>query len=229
MTSWALPALIALIWLGVWQIQRLHEKETLLASIAERMTAQEAPLDDVLRLPLAETEWRHVRMRGRFLHDKEAYVHAIEPELGLGVHVLTPVQLADGALVLVDRGFVPLAFKPPETRRAGQVEGEVDMSGIVRLAGERNMFTPAADVRALTWYWRDPEAIAQALGIVTRVPVVIVADQPTNPGGMPRFTGYRVDIPSNHLQYALTWFGLALTLVGVYLVYHVRNGRLSLS
>ena len=60
-------------------------------------------------------------------------------------------------------------------------------------------------------------------------PIVIVADQPANPGGLPRFAGYRVDIPNNHLQYALTWFGLALTLVGVYLVYHVKNGRLSFS
>ena len=229
MTFWAVPALLVLIGLGAWQVQRLHEKQALLSSIAERMTTQEAPLDDVLRLPIAETEWRHVRTRGHFLHDKEAYVHAIEPELGLGVQVLTPLQLSEGGTVLVDRGFVPLSSRPPETRSAGQVEGEVDVSGIVRLAGERNMFTPAADERERTWYWRDPEGIAKALGIEIRAPVVIVADQPANPGGLPRFTGYRVDIPNNHLQYALTWFGLALTLVGVYLVYHARNGRLSLS
>ena len=85
MTFWAVPALLILISLGVWKIQRLNVKEALLASIAERMSALEAPLDEVLRLPIVETEWRHVRARGRFLHDKEAYVHAIEPELGLGV------------------------------------------------------------------------------------------------------------------------------------------------
>lgn len=229
MTFWAVPALLVLIGLGVWQIQRLHEKNALLTSIAERMTAQEAPLDEILRLPLTETEWRHVRARGRFLHDKEAYVHAIEPELGLGVHVLTPLEMGGGGLVLVDRGFVPLPSKYPETRSAGQVEGEVDVSGIVRLAGERNMFTPAADEAQRTWYWRDPEGIAETLGVAIRAPIVIVADQPANPGGMPRFAGYRVDIPNNHLPYALTWFGLALTLIGVYLVYHVRNGRLGLS
>jgi len=227
MTFWAVPALLVLIGLGVWQIQRLHEKQALLASIAERMTAPEAPLADVLRLPVSETEWRHVRARGRFLNDKEAYVHAIEPEFGLGVHVLTPFQMDEGGVVLVDRGFVPLSLRPPDTRSAGQLEGEVDVSGIVRLAGERNMFTPAADERERTWYWRDPKGIAEASGVEVRAPVVIVADQPANPGGVPRFTGYRVDIPNNHLQYALTWFGLALTLVGVYLVYHVRNGRLS--
>jgi surfeit locus 1 family protein len=62
-----------------------------------------------------------------------------------------------------------------------------------------------------------------------RAPVVIVADQPANPGGLPRFAGYRVDIPNNHLQYAFTWFGLAATLLGVYLVYHVKSGRLRVS
>src|SRR5262245_3180886 len=160
MTFWAVPALLILIGLGVWQIQRLHEKEALLSSIGDRMTAQEAPLDDVLGLPVAETEWRHVRARGRFLNDKEAYVHAVDPELGLGVHVLTPLEMDDGGIVLVDRGFVPLASRPPETRTAGQLEDEVDASGIVRLAGERNMFTPAADEPNRTWYWRDPEGIA---------------------------------------------------------------------
>jgi len=219
MTFWAVPALLVLIGLGVWQIQRLHEKQALLASIAERMTAPEAPLADVLRLPVSETEWRHVRARGRFLNDKEAYVHAIEPEFGLGVHVLTPFQMDEGGVVLVDRGFVPLSLRPPDTRSAGQLEGEVDVSGIVRLAGERNMFTPAADERERTWYWRDPKGIAEASGVEVRAPVVIVADQPANPGGVPRFTGYRVDIPNNHLQYALTWFLLALGLVVIYAVY----------
>ena len=228
-TLWTIPALLLLVGLGVWQIQRLHEKEALLTAIAERMTAPEAPLDEVLRLPVAETEWRHVQTRGRFLHDKEAYVYATEFNLGLGVHVLTPLVLDGDGIVLVDRGFVPLASKAPDTRSAGQVDGDVAISGIVRLAGERNMFTPPTDERERLWYWRDPEGIGRTLGLILRSPVVVVADQPANPGGLPRFAGYRVDIPNNHLQYALTWFGLALTLLAIYLVYHVSNGRLRLN
>jgi surfeit locus 1 family protein len=229
MTFWAVPALLVLIGLGLWQIERLHEKEQLLMTIAGRMQAAEAPVDDVLRLPLPEMEWRHVRAEGRFLHDWEAYVYATEFDLGLGVHVLTPLALRDGGVVLVDRGFVPLASKAPDKRAAGQVDGEVAVSGIVRLAGERNMFTPPADETQRMWYWRDIEGIGRTLVVMLRAPIVIVADQPANPGGLPRFAGYRLDIPNNHLQYALTWFGLAATLLGVYLVYHVRNGRLSLS
>jgi surfeit locus 1 family protein len=193
------------------------------------MQAAEAPVDKVLSLPPAEMEWRRVQARGRFLHDKEAYVYATEFDLGMGVHVLTPFVTSDGDTVLVDRGFVPLASKAPETREAGQVDGDVAISGIVRREGERNMFTPAADERDRMWYWRDIEGIARSLGVTLRAPIVIVADQPANPGGLPRFPGYRVDIPNNHLQYALTWFGLALALLGVYVVYHVRNGRLRVS
>ncbi len=229
-TLFTLPALLVLIALGLWQVERLHGKTALLAAIAERMSAAETPIGDVLRLPLAEMEWRRVQARGRFLHDKEAYVYATEFDLGMGVHVLTPLVLSSGdGVVLVDRGFVPLASKPPETRAAGQVEGEVAIAGLVRLEGERNMFTPAADERTHTWYRRDIRGIAQAVGVTLEAPIAIVADQPANPGGLPRFPGYRVDIPNNHLQYAVTWFGLALTLLGVYLVYHVRNGRLSFS
>ena len=228
-TLWTLPALLVLVALGLWQVQRLHEKDALLTAIAERMKAAETPVDDVLRLPPAEMEWRRVQARGRFLHDKEAYVYATEFDLGMGVHVLTPLVMDSEGIVLVDRGFVPLASKPPETRSSGQVEGEVEISGIVRLEGERNMFTPPADEPQRTWYSRDIQGIAPALGLSLRAPIVIVADQPANPGGLPRFPGYRVDIPNNHLQYALTWFGLALALLGVYLVYHVRNGRLGFS
>jgi len=229
MTLFAVPALLVLIALGVWQVQRLHEKELLLTTLAERMAAPETPVDDVLRLPLPDMEWRHVRAQGRFLHDKEAYVYATEFDLGLGVHVLTPLVMADGGVVLVDRGFVPIASKAPETREAGQVEGDIAVSGIVRREGERNLFTPTTDEGQRMWYWRDIEGIARTVGVMLCAPVVIVAEQPANPGGLPKFAGYRVDIPNNHLQYAFTWFGLAMTLVGVYLVYHVRNGRLRFS
>ena len=75
----------------------------------------------------------------------------------------------------------------------------------------------------------DDESLDYFLGLMLRAPIVIVADQPANPGGLPKFAGYRVDIPNNHLQYAFTWFGLAATLLGVYLVYHVKNGRLKFS
>ena len=229
MTLWAVPALLVLIGLGVWQIERLHQKEQLLATIAERMGAPETPVDDVLRLPVPDMEWRRVSAKGHFLHDMEAYVYATEFDLGLGVHVLTPLALDNGGTVLVDRGFVPLASKAPDTRAAGQVEGDIAVSGIVRLEGERNMFTPPADEGQRMWYARDIDGIARTLGLMLRAPIVIVADQPANPGGLPKFAGYRVDIPNNHLQYAFTWFGLAATLLGVYLVYHVKNGRLKFS
>ena len=229
MTLWAVPALLVLIGLGAWQVQRMHEKEALLATIAERMGAPETPVDDVLLLPVPDMEWRRVSTKGRFLHDKEAYVYATEFDLGLGVHVLTPLVMDDGGTVLVDRGFVPLASKVPETREAGQVDGDIAVSGIVRLEGERNFFTPAADEDQRMWYSRDIGGIARTLGLMLSAPIVIVADQPANPGGLPRFAGYRVDIPNNHLQYAFTWFGLAATLLGVYLVYHLKSGRLRFS
>jgi surfeit locus 1 family protein len=229
MTLFAVPALLVLVGLGVWQVQRLHEKRALLDTIAQRMSAPEASLAEVLGQPAADAEWRRVQVRGRFLHDKEAYVHAIEPGLGLGVHVLTPLAMPDGGIVLVDRGYVPLAARAPETRLAGQTEGEIDVSGIVRLSGEHNAFTPAADEVHRTWYWRDVEGVARHLGLMLEAPIVIVADQPANVGGLPRFSGFHVEIPNNHLQYAITWYGLALTLVGVYFAYHVRNGRLRFS
>ena len=226
-TMWTVPGLVLLVGLGIWQVQRLHEKEALLQAIAERIDRPPVPLNDVLRLPLPQMEWRAVQVHGRFLNDKEVYLYATEFDLGPGVHVITPLMQDDGATVLIDRGFVPEARRDPSTRPESLVPGDVTVSGIVRLSGERNIFTPAVDTQRHVWFWRDPQGISQQLGLTLEAPIVIAAGGKRDSSELPIFPGYRVDIPNNHLQYALTWFGLALALLGVYLVYHHSRGRLS--
>src|SRR5512145_2265919 len=118
----ALAGLAVLIGLGTWQLERKRWKEDLLAKIAERAAA------DPVRPPEAplikgDMEYLHVAVAGRFHHDKERYLYAPTPA-GLGWHVYTPLEAASGEIVWVNRGFVPDARKPPETRPEGQLQGE---------------------------------------------------------------------------------------------------------
>ena len=221
------PGLALLAGLGVWQIERLHEKEALIARVEAGLAAPPVAIKDALKTGPAAAEWRHVRLSGRFLNEHEQYVFAQGPQGATGVHVVTPLVQPDGDTVLVDRGFVPDALRDPARRLRGQLTGEVSLTGVLRLSQEPGAFTPQPEPKSRLWFVKDVPAIAKAAG-VSVAPVLVEADLSPNPGGWPLGGQTRVDFPNDHLQYAMTWFGLALALLAVYLVYHHSRGRLTL-
>jgi surfeit locus 1 family protein len=133
--------------------------------------------------------------------------------------------MADGAIVVINRGFVPIELRDPATRAAGQVAGEVTVTGLVRAPERRGWFVPENEPAQNRWFLRDPAAIAAAHGLARVAPFYVDADGTENPGGWPRGGQTRLALPNNHLQYALTWFGLALTLVGVFAAWSLRRLR----
>jgi surfeit locus 1 family protein len=225
----ALGGTALLVALGTWQVQRLHWKEGLIAERQAGLAIAPAPL------PAQAEDWRafdfrRVGVAGRFRHDKEQLfgfsAHQGEP----GHHLLTPLVRSDGAAVLVDRGWIPADKAHPASRRRGQIEGQVEISGIARFRGdgEESWFRPENRPDEGLWYWYDLPALERALGLPL-LPVVVEADATPNPGGLPIGGQTRLDIPNDHLQYAITWFLLALALAGVYLAYHWENGRLTVA
>jgi surfeit locus 1 family protein len=223
-TLWFLPGVALLIGLGVWQIQRLHEKEALVANVEAGMKAPPVPLAEALKLGPA-ADYHHVQVMGHFLHDKELYVFSRGPMGAVGVDIVTPLVQENGEAVLVDRGFVPEALHDAKTRSAGQVTGDVALTGALRLSQTPGMFTPASNRQARLWFVKDVPDMAAALGLSV-APVIVEVDATPNPGGWPLGGRTQVDFPNDHLQYAITWFGLALALTAVYLLYHCSKGRL---
>lgn len=219
-----LVAFAILIGLGAWQLERLAFKEDLIARIDAR--AHGAPGEIVPEAhwpgwdPDAD-EFRRVRLTGTFEHDAEALVQGLfagedgGPPI-LGFFLFTPLRFADGARVLVNRGFVPAELREPAARPQSRPAGEATLTGLVRAAEPRNLFTPADVPAERRFFVKDPAAIAAAERLDRTAPFYVEADATPNPGGWPRGGQTRLDIPNNHLQYALTWFGLALTLVCVF-------------
>jgi surfeit locus 1 family protein len=226
LTLATIPAVALLIGLGVWQLQRMQWKEALLARIESGMTGTPAALDTVLAQGLSNAEWRRVSVSGEFLHDREVYLFAID--LGPGFHVITPLRMSDGETVLVDRGWIPQAARDPAQRAAGQIEGPVTVTGVIRLATP-NPYAGRPDANRRLWYERNPSGMARMAGVDLAVPLIIAADDKSTVPGGPVFPGFHLNIANNHFSYALTWFGLALALMAVYLVYHHRQGRLTFS
>jgi surfeit locus 1 family protein len=219
----ALAALIVLVSLGTWQVERLRWKEAL---IAERTAQLAAP---AALLP-AQADWpawsfRRVEVLGTFRHDLEQLFGASTHDGRLGHHVLTPLLRADGTAVLVDRGWVPADQAHPAARRAGQVEGPITITGIARYRGDdtANWFTPANQPEQAMWFSYDLPTLEQGLDLAL-LPVVVEADDRPNPGGLPIGGLTRIALTNNHLQYAITWYGLALTLVAVYVSFSLRRG-----
>lgn len=227
--GFVLAAFAILVWLGTWQLERRAWKEGLIAERAAALSAPPVPLP-AADARLHELAYRRVAVTGRFRHEAEillanrTLVASGAQMARTGFHVITPLVRADGSAILVDRGFIPLDRKAPATRAAGQVEGEVTVEGLLVEPPPRGRFAPDNDPAGGLWYWTDLAAMSAKAGIPAR-PYLLEAGPAQNPGGLPIGGQSRVDLPNDHLQYAITWYALALVLIVIFSLY--RRARLS--
>jgi len=227
----ALLAFAALIALGTWQIKRKAWKEGLIASLTERLAAppQALPAPNTWQsLDRARDEYRRVKFSAEFDYPREALVYGaasvFRPEVsGPGYWVFTPARVAGGGTLIVNRGFLPEALKDAKSRRDGDVPGTIEIVGALRW-GDRGWFTPNDEPAKNLWFARDPAAIADAKGLGPVAPFYVEEEAPVPPGGMPQPGKIVVNLPDNHLQYAITWYGLALVLAVVFTAWAVSSG-----
>lgn len=224
----ALLAFAALVGLGFWQIERMGSKQRLMARIEHGLASTPEALPPETAWPGLKPkayEYSKVKLTGRFLHDKEFHVQGLltsegsrmaAPTTVLGTYVLTPLQSPDGAIVIVNRGFVPPDKADPATRPQGQVAGERTVAGLMRAPQAQGWFVPDDEPGKNTWFTRDPQRMAAAAGLTRVAPFIVDADATPVPGGLPAGGKTIIAFPNNHLQYALTWFALALGLGAVF-------------
>lgn len=192
-----------LVGLGLWQVQRLGWKEAVLAEIAARLQA--APV----ALPAAPDPVRDlflpVAVAGRFT-GADIDVLASRKEIGAGFRIIAAFETGDGRRILIDRGFVT-----DENRDRRRDTAAAAVTGTLHWPQETDGFTPPPDPGARMWFARDVAAMAEALDTE---PVLVVARTPTGDGiePMPVDTA---GIPNDHLEYAITWFSLAVVWLGM--------------
>lgn len=219
--------------LGTWQVYRLAWKRDLIARVEARVHAPPSAAPGIAQWPEvnAQTaEYRHVRLQGHYLSDRRTLIWAAT-EFGSGYWLMLPLQLDDGSIVLVNRGFVPTDWCGLKNTCATAPVGDVTVTGLLRLSEPPVMFrsnNPARD----SWYTRDVGAIAQTRGLANVAPYFV--DEDAAPGtldaGKPAWPqgGLTViNFPNNHLSYLITWYLLALMVLaaGVYVVRDERRLR----
>jgi surfeit locus 1 family protein len=234
------PALLSILGvailcsLGSWQIARMSEKRAFI----ERLTAQAAgapaampPAASWAALDPAALDLTRVSARGTFIDGFAGVRTTIAAGergtrqlAGFGRWIFQGFRLDDGGVILVNRGFVPEG-------RLGEIKpasGPATVTGFLRAAEARGSFTPADLPAQREFYTRDPAAIAASLGIGAAAPFYLEAERQgdglTPPAGVDA-KELIARIPDNHLSYALTWFGLALTLIGVFAAFAWQGRR----
>jgi len=208
--------------LGTWQVERRSWKLQLIDRVERRVHAPPADAPGPAqwaRVNAADDEYRHVRLGGTFLHDRETLVQA-STVLGAGYWVLTPLRTAQGSVVLVNRGFVPTERRQRATRAGSEAPAQVEVTGLLRMTEPGGGFLRRNDPAGERWFSRDVQAIAAARGIVDVAPFFVDEDAPASrpmADAQPRWPAGGLTViafPNNHLVYAITWYALAFMVAG---------------
>jgi cytochrome oxidase assembly protein ShyY1 len=226
----ALAALAVFVSLGTWQLERKAWKEALIATLRQRLAADPDLLPPSARwggLDPAEHEFRRVHIPATFARQDEALVYstgsAFRPDVsGQGYWVFAPAELADGRTVIVNRGFVPEGQRSAETHLP--LQGRMSMIGALRWPEPRSWFAAKDDPAHNLFFVRDPRAIAAAKGWGDVAPFYVELETPSGEGSLPRYGRLSVALRNEHLQYALTWYGLAAVLA-VAFAFWIRGRR----
>ena len=233
-----LIGLAILIGLGSWQLQRRAWKLDLIEKVDARINAAPVSVDEILQLRASgqDVEYANVTVTGQYLNDSEAHVFGTfdgKP----GYYIFTPFQLAPNGpshadnhfdIVYVNRGFAPQSVKAVETRKDGLVTELVTLTAVFReytpAPGIASLFTPQNQPTDNIWYERSPAAFAQIANLNNEQTAMTwyLEDKAKASGTYPQPGTTRIDFNNRHLEYALTWYGLALTLVGVFIAFSYK-------
>ena len=225
-------AFAVLVVLGTWQLQRKTWKEGLIAALDERLAAPSAALPTSETWPAldpAHDEYRRVMFTAKFEKNEDALVYAsasaFRPDVsGFGLWVFTPARLADGSVVVINRGFVPSDTNwKPNVVPSVPLSGDIAITGVMRWPERRGWFTPQDKGNVFFRPRSGGDRGGQRLGLGR--PVLCEQELPAPAGGWPQPGKLVPNLSNNHLQYAVTWYGLALVLLGVFAAFALKSRR----
>lgn len=222
----ALLGLVVLLGLGTWQIERKAWKEELIARLSQRLSAAPVALPSPGEWPSLTpqiSEFQRVAVRVEFPPSEDALVYTAGSALrddvkAPGYFVFAPARLPGGEQVAVNLGYVP-------DRSYSRQSGSQDIVGVLRWPEAPSWFVSDHDASGRVWHVRDPKRMAQVRNWGPVAPFYIEQEAPVPASGLPHPSALTVRLRNDHLQYALTWYGLAAALVAVFGAWAVRRRR----
>lgn len=221
-TVMTIPALICLLLLGNWQVERLEWKLDLIEKIETRATGTPVSLPAGMA-DQDELEYMHVSVTGRFDNNAEVTMYSAGPNGDPGYDLYTPFILDDGRSIIINRGWVPEQLKEKASRPDSIVEGQTNVVGLLRKPWEKLWYGPENDPAGNMWFYGDVDMMAAHMGMSAYFPMYLYADKIDSNNRFPIAGRTEFNIVNNHLDYAMTWYGLSIVLVVIYLLAHIRK------
>ena len=209
--------------LGTWQVERLQWKEGIIAALAEANVK-----DPITTLPADEKEldalqFRKVSLKGTWLGDREFHLAPRYWRDQFGYTIVTPFKLADNRILLVNRGWVPAAKKEPSTRPETAVKGRATINGLIRTDSDRSYFSPPNQPEKNLWFGRDIAAMGDHAKLQKLVPVMVDLVGVQDANKLPVPSDGTIRLRNDHLSYIITWYGIALGILVIFIVYHRKK------
>ncbi|MDG1995081.1 MAG: SURF1 family protein [Emcibacteraceae bacterium] len=217
-----LPIFICCILLGHWQVERLDWKLDIIEKIELRATSEPVALPQGM-VDQEKLEYLHITITGTFENNAELTMYSVGPNGEPGYDLYTPLKMRDGRSVIVNRGWVPERIKEQSKRLISLISEETIVIGLLRKPWGKMWYGPENEPDNNMWFNGDIDAMASTMGISGYFPMFLYADKIDSDNIFPVAGRTEFNIVNNHFDYALTWYGLSIVLLVIYLIAHIRK------
>ena len=228
LTIFAFPSFLILIMLGSWQVQRLGWKSDLISNYNNNFQQAPITVNELLKQK-QKNKYRRTIINGQYDHTNEIKIIGKTYEGNAGFHIITPFILENNEIIYINRGWVPKKYADKKTRKFSLLEENVKVVGLVRLPQKKGYFVPENEPENGFWFTIIPEELNRHLNIIGENEFYIDELNIDEKLKLPIPANGKVQVPNNHLQYAITWYSLALGLLIVYFAWHRQNGFLKIN
>lgn len=210
-----------LIFMGIWQIDRLSWKNELITRLEQRQDRPVVALSEIRDSEnIGDYEYSRVSVGGFFINEHSFLLAPRIYKKQSGSHLVTPLLLPDEEIVIVNRGWVPQKYS---LKMATELS-RVTMVATVRNSSLQGTFTPDNVPSNGEWYWIDLKEVSQQIGSSV-LPIILERSDSRSDRVLPIGGQTLIELPNNHLQYALTWFGLAFVFFVSFAIFCIKNRR----
>jgi surfeit locus 1 family protein len=213
-------ALLILLSLSLWQVKRLVWKTNLIEQRVSNFEGEPKNLFDIKKPN--ENEFKKVFIEGQLLNNLEFFMPALSKNGNNGFHIIVPMEVEKKKLILFDTGWVPLAKKEKNKRLNNLIKEKKIFTAVIRLPGRKGYFQPDNDNIKNFWFFVEPKLMEETISMKLENRFYLEAVD-NGPNGYPLGNQTRIYLRNNHLQYAITWFLIALSLIGVFIFASIRK------
>tara|TARA_Y100000590_G_scaffold144588_2_gene166219 strand:- start:34 stop:687 length:654 start_codon:yes stop_codon:yes gene_type:complete len=196
--------------LGTWQLYRLQWKQDLINDIKKGLES-----DPILYTSDLNKNYQRVKLSGEYIFKKQIYLYSLNQKGVPGYDVITPFQTTNKENVLINRGWI----QKDKKNKLPMISTLTDITGMLRMANRRNIFTPENDIKENIWFYLNSEDIEKSTGMKFSNYIVYLEDKNIK---IPQPKKITIDLPNNHLKYAITWYSISISIL-LYYLYFRRN------